>query len=239
MAAEDRLLPEDVLREGESGEWFPASEMDNLFPRRAGHGRDDEDRDDQPRIWKRKRKGSNYYGLVWRNFQEGGQWISILLVTLGLQVLIPVIVGLIALAIMGFTRPGAGAGAAVGRILGAACGYGAFLALAFFLDVLVFGIPFSLLRVRLDSRRDNVLELFSYSYLVGLLPKLIIIFVALGSFRWEVVLALIYPFIHAGVLVYLMYTYWGLSGGKCWLLAGIRFFYQMVFLVAYVVIRLV
>lgn len=186
MAAEDRLMPEDLLREGEAGEWFPASEMENLFPKSAARERDDyDDRGDRQRK-KKKRKGSNYYRLVLQNFQEGGQWTTVLLVTLGLQVLIPVIVGLLALALGGMTRAGVGRGigAMVGVIILAAFMAVCILAVAFFIDVLVFGIPFSLMRVRLDTRRDSVLDLFAYSYLIGLVPKLIIIFVDLGSERW-------------------------------------------------------
>lgn len=242
LVREGRLLPDDALREGDEGEWFAAREMENLFPTVERPGREDDDQTDDEfdRPRRRQRRGSgkpsNYYRILLTNFQDGGQWKQILFITFGLQIVIPTLFSLFRL--MWFTGPGLGPPRGfltvfVAILLGAFF-YFILLGVAFFVDVLLFGLPCLLLRVRLNPRRDNVLDLFAYAYLIGLGVMLITLVVSCVSASLGRMLALLYPFIHAPVLAYLMVTYWGLPGGRAIALAAIRFGYQMTWLVLWV-----
>lgn len=229
MAVEERLLPSDSLRDGADGEWFPAREMENLFPGAASAIEDDVFADDRPR--KKKSKPSNYYQIVWQNLAEGGQWHAILGVTFGAEI----VLGIIFTFLRGpffFLFDRGGLLMAIITAMGAAV---LILAFSFLVDVLFFGIPCVLMRVRLNPRRDSVLDVFSFSYLLVLAPKLFAHLVILGSDTVGTLLILLYPFVHAGVLAYLMTRFWGLSGSRSLSLAGIRFAYQtpvFVFVVA-------
>lgn len=229
MAAEGRLLPDDLVRDGEDGEWFPAEEIENLFPegRRAEREADDDD-DDRPRR-RKKRKSVNYYSALITNLQQGGNWLQYVGWTAVFEGLLRGATELIVMLRAGDIDP-------VAFILWTIVG--AIMVLAYcFVDVLLFGIVCVLLKVGLDPRRHHVLDLFGYAYVVGLFVILFRMLTScISSMIAEFVLLLI-PFFHGVVFVYLLQHYWDLSAQKAWGLAGIRFAYQMLFIGGWLVIR--
>jgi hypothetical protein len=234
LVGEGRLLSADTLRDGEDGEWFPAEEMENLFPemKRARPRDEDEFEDDdfdRPRRRKSRQSGrpSNYYSVLLANLRQGGQWKRFLGITFGLQVLIPTVFNLIVLLIRAAQIPVHGAGAIAGYILQFAALSLFYLAAAFAVDVLIFGLVCLMFRVRINPRHDSVLDVFAFCYLVGLIPSLLRLFVSCGSFDVANYLLLVHPFVHGGVLVYLLVAYWGLPAGRAWALGAIRFGYQI------------
>lgn len=235
LADEGRLLPEDYVRAGTDGAWLPAEEMRDLFPEARRDERferdevDDEDDDGRPRRRRKSRKGANYFRVLWQNFQSGGQWLQLLGIAFGFEVLLSIVFRVIGGIVDWGRHPGL-----VLLVILADTALAAFwLAVAYFADVLVFGVMCLILNVRLDPRRDSVLDLFAYCYLIAVAPKLISYVVGLGSIQGAVLLTLLYPFFHL-VLGYFLYKHWGLSSQRTMILAGARFGYQMLYLIGYV-----
>ena len=228
MADEARLLPDDLLREGEDGDWFPAEEIENLFPVPAGRGARDHDDEGRPR--RKKRKTVNYYRVMMQNLQEGGAWTNYI----GWTAVFEGLLRGITVAIVGIREFDFQAVTmfVVWTIVGA------IMLLAYCLvDVLLFGVPCVLLGVRLEPRRHHVLDLFGYAYVLGLAVILFRTLASCGSTMIAEFLLLLIPFVHATVFGYVMHNYWDLPAGKAWALAGIRFAYQMLFIGAYLCVR--
>ncbi len=230
MAREERLLPRDSLREGQDGDWFPAAEMENLFPEAP-----DAAEEEPPSRRKVSGKPSNYYRVFFRNLTEGGQWRVFLGITIGVGLVLALIFSVIHFLAWGFLRhPGA---IAAGFVTNA---FFALILPAFylFLDGLLFGIPCVLLRVRFDSKRHGVLDLLALCYLLALAPKLAVLIAEVINPLIGVFLTLLYPLLHAGVLVYFMIAWWDFPAPRAWILAGIRFAYQTLFLAGYIAVWL-
>ena len=218
--------------QGESGEWFAAAEMENLFPDSGSLAEDEEESAGSVR---RQRKGSgkpsNYYRVFFRNLTEGGQWRPFLGVTIGVGLVLVLVFFFINLIATGLLRhPGALVAGFLLALLFAFILPAVFL----FADGLLFGIPCVLMRVRLDARCHSALDLLALCHLIGLGPKLVILIAAVVSPMVGVFLAALYPFVHAGVLAYFMIAWWGFTGGRALTLAAIRFTYQMLFVVGYI-----
>jgi hypothetical protein len=226
MADEARLLPDDLLREGEDGDWFPAEEIENLFPAPAGG----ELRDEDNRRRRKKRKTVNYYGVMMQNLQEGGAWTNYIGWTAVFEGLLRgITVAVVAIREFNFD---ALTTFVVWTIVGAV------MLLAYCLvDVLLFGVPCVLLGVRLEPRRHHILDLFGYAYVLGLAVVLFRTLTSCGSMIIADFLLLLVPVVHAIVFGYIMQNYWDLPAGKAWALAGIRFAYQMLFIGAYLCVR--
>lgn len=230
MAAENRLLPNDLLREGADGDWFPAEEIEELFPDASRTRRDDDDdEDDLPRRRKKRAKTVNYYSQSMRNLQEFGTWTNYIGWT-------AVFAGLMFGITTSITMVRAGDFEPVMFIvwlLG-----GAVLVLMVCLaDVLLFGIPVVLMGVRLDPRRHHVLDLFGYAYVVSLAVILFRLLVSCLSAMIADFLFLLIPICYAIVFGYLMHNYWGLPGYKAWGLASVRFAYQTLCAATYLIVR--
>jgi uncharacterized protein DUF4339 len=231
MVREDRLLPDDSLREGQDGEWFAAREMENLFPDFESL----EEVEDESSPRGRKKKGadkpSNYYRVFFQNLTEGGQWRAFLVANIAVGFLLSLVFLIINFLTAALLRR---IGALVESFL-----LGSLLALLLpaillFLDALVFGIPCVLMRVRLNPRRHSALDLLALCHLIGVVPKLVILIATIVSPVVAVFLALLYPFLHAGVLAYFMMAWWGFSGQNALILAGIRFLYQSAVVIGYI-----
>lgn len=237
LADEGRLLPDDQLRDGRDGAWFPAQEMHDLFRAPARDDADDDydDEDgDLPRRRRKNRQRSNYFQVLSQNlWASEAQWKQILTIIMILLFLIPLVVVVISVFTAMATHGRAGLRGVIAGLVWAPVLPMA-LALVFFADALLFGLVCTAFRVRLDKRYHGVLDLFAFCYLIGLVPLLIRFFVGLGSRQVGLLLALCDPIVQAVVLGYFIRATWGLSSQRAWLLAGARFGYQMLFMLLYV-----
>jgi uncharacterized protein DUF4339 len=220
LAANGRLLPEDSLRDGDSGPWFAAEEIANLFPK------DSEDVADRIRIRKGRDagKGSNYYAIFGRNISEGGNWQAALLGGLVGEALLKCAFPLL-FAI--FQR---GSPVAVAAVF-----LNTFTSLILFVvfwiaDAITFGIPCLMFRTRFE-KRSSVLDVITYCHVIALGAVLIRLLVWAFSRQAGIVMFLLMPLAHAGILAYFASTYWKLPGSQTLLLVSVRcVFHLLVFL---------
>jgi len=235
LADEGRLLPEDELRDGRDGAWFPADDMRDLFRAPARDDGDDwdDDEEDRPRRRRKERKGSNYFEVFSQNlWASDAQWKKILGIIMLLLFLLPLIV-----AVFAFLRAMATFGREGGASLVAGLVWAPVLplvfAMLFFADAIMFGLVCKAFRVRLDKRYHGVLDLFAFCYLIAMAPLLVRFLVGLASRQVGLLLAVLDPFVQAAVLGYFIHASWGLSGQRTWMLAAVRFLYQMLFILCY------
>ncbi|MCI0680881.1 MAG: DUF4339 domain-containing protein [Gemmataceae bacterium] len=246
MAAEERLHPDDLLREGQDGDWFPAEEIENLFPEArpaARSGRDDrddaddwverddgDDLDDRPR--RRRKRGAktlNYYQVLMRNLQEPGSWTQYIGWTAVFEGLMRGVTASIMMLRAGALDPVA---FIVWTLVGAV------MVLVYCLvDALLFGVACVALGVRLDPRRHHVLDLFGYAYVVGLALMLFRLLTACAHTMAADFWLLVIPIAHGVVFGYLLQHYWDLPAGKAYALTAIRFVYQMLVVGAWLCFR--
>jgi hypothetical protein len=229
MAVENRLMPDDLLREGKDGEWFPADEIEDLFPESRRSRRDEYDDDDLPRRRKKRGRSVNYYSQALANLQEFGHWTQYIgwtAVFSGLMFGITVTIRMIR------------AGHFDAGMFILATVVGAIMVMVFcFFDVLLFGIPCMIMGLRPDPRRHYVLDLFGYAYIVTLAVFLFRLLVSCLNPMIADFLLLLIPFCHAAVFGYFMHNNWGLSGAKAWGLASVRFAYLMLCFAGYLIAR--
>jgi hypothetical protein len=240
LVDEGRLLPDDHLRDGRDGGWFPADEMHDLFRRPARDDADDFD-DEEDRDLPRRKKGkpSNYFQILSQNlWASDAQWKKILTIVMVLLFVLPLVVAVFSLFTAMATMGRAGlAGVIVGLVWAPVLPLT--MGLIFFADALLFGLVCKAFAVRLDKRYHGVLDLFAFCYLIAMAPLLIRFLVGLANRKIGLLLGLLDPVVQAVVLGYFIYSSWGLSGQRAWLLAGARFGYQMLFMILYVVLMYV
>lgn|SRR5262245_55046962 len=237
LADEGRLLPDDQLRDGRDGAWFPAEQMRELFRGGKGDDRDDfdeEEADDLPRRRKKDRKPSNYFQVLNQNlWASDAQWKKILAIIALLLFLLPLVIAVFSFLNVMVSDRRAGLGGVVAGIVWAVVMPFVVVSI-FFADAFLFGFVCKAFRVRLDKRYHGVLDLFAFCYLIELVPLLIRFLVGLGSRQAGLLLALLDPIVQAGVLGYFIHASWGLSSQRAWMIAGVRFGYQMLFMLLYV-----
>src|SRR5262245_36851178 len=77
LVGEGRLLPDDQLRDGREGAWFPADEMRDLFRRPVRDDADDFEEEEDSDLPRRRKRGkpSNYFQILSQNlWAPDAQW---------------------------------------------------------------------------------------------------------------------------------------------------------------------
>jgi hypothetical protein len=218
MVEKGKIRPGHPVKVENAMEWSKARDIPlvaHLFTDDELAEDDEREAERQARKKKRERADNvGYYGALGRDLRYGGEWLAILLKTVGIYAVLAGILALIAGRNAGMVIP-----LVIFGLLTATVG----LVLGLMFDAAVLRLPTLLLSK--DWRHIEVMEVFAATYFYMLIANLFIGVVLITNPRAGAGLANALPFLAGGILAYLVCTRWDI---KLWLAVILAIIYVMI-----------
>lgn len=205
MAEKGKLRPRDPVRSEKAMDWIKARQIDGLFTHEELE--EDLERAEEQRTRKQKRKESDatvgYYQALAQNFRYGGEWLGVVIKTVGINAVLGGLVALAAARDAAYVIP-----IIIVALVLSSIG----LLLWMMIEAAVFGVPMMLFRK--DWSRIDVMDVFAYSYFYGLIANIFVGLIMATNPRAGVAAFYLLPVLSAFIFAYLVCTRWDI---KLWI----------------------